>query len=167
MGNSPGKSLTADRTFSGVHPNDDSIINTDKAKLSSRETGEAATATLESPNAVNANENALMFPVPPTGGPRSFVSPRTEQLGGGGSVASGSSSTGGRIGKVSPAVNAQIIDTKGAKNSNTIDTFDFRLTEGQSRRNAMADFETDCTPITDYLFLGGHKVSYWKRFLFF
>ena len=37
--------------------------------------------------------------------------------------------------------------------------FDFRLTEGQSRRNAMADCETECSKVTDYLFVGGHKVA--------
>ena len=39
------------------------------------------------------------------------------------------------------------------------ESFDFRLTEGQSRRNAMADCETECSQVTDYLFVGGHKVS--------
>jgi hypothetical protein len=65
-----------------------------------------------------------------------------------------------------PSMNPQLADMEAIISSNADGTekFDFRLTEGQSRRNSMADFETDCTPVTDYLYLGGHKVSNSKRF---
>jgi predicted protein tyrosine phosphatase len=37
--------------------------------------------------------------------------------------------------------------------------FDFRLTEGQSRRNAMADSELECSQILDFFYVAGHKVA--------
>jgi len=37
--------------------------------------------------------------------------------------------------------------------------FDFRLTEGQSRRNAMADSELECSQILDFFHVAGHKVA--------
>ena len=37
--------------------------------------------------------------------------------------------------------------------------FDFSLTEGQSRRTLMADFEFECSEITPTLFVGGAKVA--------
>jgi hypothetical protein len=38
-------------------------------------------------------------------------------------------------------------------------TFDHRLSEGQNRRNAMADCESECSAINDHLFVSGRKVS--------
>ena len=38
-------------------------------------------------------------------------------------------------------------------------SFDFRLTEGQSRRNAMADSERECSRILDFLYVAGHRVA--------
>ena len=46
-------------------------------------------------------------------------------------------------------------DKKGASKSG----FDFRLTEGQSRRNAMADSEMESSVILDFLHVAGHKVA--------
>jgi Dual specificity phosphatase, catalytic domain len=41
--------------------------------------------------------------------------------------------------------------------------FNFRLTEGQSRRGLMADCESECSPIFDFLFVGGaHIARSWK-----
>lgn len=41
--------------------------------------------------------------------------------------------------------------------------FNFRLTEGQSRRGLMADCESECSPIFDFLFVGGAQIARsWK-----
>ncbi len=54
-------------------------------------------------------------------------------------------------------------DINDNNNSNSMNhnkqDFDFRLTEGQSRRNAMADCETECSKITDFIHVAGHKVA--------
>ena len=37
--------------------------------------------------------------------------------------------------------------------------FDFHLTEGQSRRGLMADCESECSPIFDFLYVGGAEIA--------
>ena len=101
----------------------------------------------------NMEEHVRMTPVPPIGGPRSFISPRTELIGSGNTSVSKPNITDDDL----STMNGSSIATKSSRKASN-DPFDFRLTEGQSRRNAMADFETDCTSVTEYLFLGGHKV---------
>eukprot|EP01041_Mallomonas_annulata_P012244 gene12244-25725_t len=38
-------------------------------------------------------------------------------------------------------------------------SFDFKLTEGQTKRKLMSDYEEVCTQVTDFLFVGGEKVA--------
>ncbi len=37
---------------------------------------------------------------------------------------------------------------------------DLGLTEGQSRRLVLGDYESECSEVTDYLYIGGQKVYF-------
>ena len=51
-------------------------------------------------------------------------------------------------------------DLSANKHSFAITGFDFKMTEGQSRRNMLADCDTECSMITEFLFVSGSKVIF-------
>ena len=137
MGNKSSSNATHDSKFKAINP-ELSISNQSKSLPSPSDEKRLGRSLKDTP--MESNEVAArLSPTPPTSGPpRSFVSPRGEMLG-----------------------NVSNIDRQVVSNSPTSsdkEPFDHRLTEGQSRRNAMADCESECSEVTEYLYLGGHKV---------
>jgi hypothetical protein len=151
MGNQPTNGRADVQKFKGINPEDKPAAGVlTIAKNEKNIISDVVEASNDVESTENFHQHARMTPIPPIGGPRSFISPRTELIGN----VSKSKAPDDDLSTVDCLLTATNSSRKASS-----DPFDFRLTEGQSRRNAMADFETDCTSVTEYLFLGGHKVS--------